>query len=130
MHQRIQVGFLGAWIHIESKIAPNWSFRTEIRYESPLISGLNSISHNTENGNFTSDTAVYPIFIPMLSIEPRWYYNSPKRQENSRNTFIIVVIMPRYQFVFTLNLAPYLLKKQKELMVVFLSLLVGAYVET
>jgi len=67
----VQVGFLGVWLHNESKIAPNWAFRTEIGYESPLSSGIT-------NGND---------YLPVISFEPRWYYNSPKRQGNSKNWF-------------------------------------------
>jgi len=67
----VQIGFLGVWLHNESKIASRWAFRTEIGMEVPLTSGL---------GN-------YETLIPVISIEPRWYYNSSKRQGNSRNTF-------------------------------------------
>ena len=70
----IQVGFLGIWLHNESKLAHNWSFRFEIGYESSLIT---DIPGNSE----------FPVFLPVVSLEPRWYYNSPKRQGNSNNTF-------------------------------------------
>lgn len=66
-----QAGFMGIWLNNESKMAPNWAFRTEIGIEVPLTSGLE----------------VFETLIPVLSIEPRWYYNSPKRQGNSKNTF-------------------------------------------
>ena len=70
----LQIGPIGIWLHNESKIAPNWAFRSEIGYEAPLNSGL-------------VGAIDYPVFVPVISIEPRWYYNSPKRQGNSQNYF-------------------------------------------
>ncbi len=70
----IQIGFLGVWLHNESKIAPNWTFRSEIGYEAPSVDHVNGYRD-------------FPVFLPVVSLEPRWYYNSPKRQGNSMNTF-------------------------------------------
>lgn len=66
----VQLGFLGVWLHNESKINTHWAFRTEIGYEASIM----------EDNEF-------PLFLPVVSIEPRWYYNSRKRQGNSNNTF-------------------------------------------
>ncbi len=67
----VQTGLLGIWWHNESRLAKNWAFRTEIGYEAPYF--VNEYQ--------------YLLFLPVASIEPRWYYNSRKRQGNSNNTF-------------------------------------------
>jgi len=67
----VQTGFSGVWLHNESKLSKNWAFRSEVGYEIPMTSGLGA----------------FETLVPVLSIEPRWYYNSPKRQGNSKNTF-------------------------------------------
>jgi len=69
----LQVGFLGIWLHNESKIAPNWAFHSEIGFEAPVATGL--------TGN------IFPVFTPTVTLEGKWYYKSPKRQGNSRNYF-------------------------------------------
>ncbi|WP_273567834.1 hypothetical protein [Maribacter halichondriae] len=71
----VQTGFLGIWLNNESRIAPNWAFRSEIGLEATLLTGL------------TDGEVEYPVFVPIVSFEPRWYYNSPKRQGNTKNTF-------------------------------------------
>ncbi|MFS4416343.1 hypothetical protein [Maribacter sp. 2307ULW6-5] len=70
----VQVGFFGAWLHNESKMAPNWALRSEVGFEAPVASGL-------------IGAIDYPVFVPTLSLTPKWYYNSRKRQGNSLNYF-------------------------------------------
>jgi len=70
----VQTGFFGVWLHNESKIVPNWALRFEVGYEAALNSGL-------------TGSIGYPVFVPIIALEPRWYYNSPKRQGNSKNWF-------------------------------------------
>lgn len=78
----IQTGFLGVWWHNETKIAQRWALRTEIGYEAPLFS-----TTEAEFKKLDFYKNQYPLFLPMISLEPRWYYNSRKRQGNSKNTF-------------------------------------------
>lgn len=67
----IQTGLLGIWAHHELKLTNTIALRTE--------AGLNV-------GIFGGD--FYPksgfIMIPMLSVEPRWYYNLDKRLSKSK----------------------------------------------
>jgi hypothetical protein len=74
----VQVGFLGVWLHNESKITPNWAFRSEIGFETPLIA---------QETQFNDGQTAFNLFFPVLTFSPRWYYNSPKRQGNSKNWF-------------------------------------------
>jgi len=67
----VQIGLLGVWWNNESKLSLNWSLRTEVGYESPYFANQNQ----------------YFVFLPAVSLEPRWYYNSKKRISNSNNTF-------------------------------------------
>lgn len=78
----LQTGLLGIWWNNESKLAPNWALRTEIGYAAPVYTRVHYGEIDTNNFS-----AVYPIFQPVLSFEPRWYYNSRKRIGNSNNTF-------------------------------------------
>lgn len=78
----VQTGFLGIWWNNESKLAHRWALRTEIGYSAPI----------NEGGQYTDEfqnkySNFYPTFRPVVSLEPRWYYNSKKRQGNSNNTF-------------------------------------------
>lgn len=65
---------MGVWWHNETKMSKNWAFRSEIGYESPIIGDVDGYND-------------FPLFLPALSFEPRWYYNSRKRQGNSKNNF-------------------------------------------
>lgn len=78
----IQTGLLGIWWHNESRIAPNWALPTEIGYAAPVYARVQYREEATGNHNY-----FYPVFQPVLSLEPRFYYNSGKRQGNSNNTF-------------------------------------------
>lgn len=78
----IQIGYLGIWVNNESKLAKNWALRSEIGYEAPFLA---TIAFDTKDLDFYPDQ--YPLFLPVFTLEPRWYYNSAKRQGNSKNTF-------------------------------------------
>lgn len=67
----IQTGFLGIWVHNESKLSNEFALRTEI--------GL-------DTGLFGSDLYDVNGFIlaPTITLEPRWYYNLNKRQGKSK----------------------------------------------
>ena len=68
----IQVGLLGAWIHKEIKLANEIALRGEV--------GLNG---GIWGGSFYPKTGY--LFTPVLTIEPRWYYNLEKRQSKTKN---------------------------------------------
>ncbi|WP_298478750.1 hypothetical protein [uncultured Maribacter sp.] len=78
----IQAGLLGVWWHNESKLAHRWAFRTEIGYAAPVYE--RNLYREEVSGN---ENYLFPVFQPVFCIEPRWYYNSRKRQGNSNNTF-------------------------------------------
>lgn len=78
----IQIGYLGLWWNNESRIAKNWALRSEIGYEAPLFS---TVEYEFNSLDFYKNQS--PLFLPIISLEPRWYYNSSKRQGNSKNTF-------------------------------------------
>lgn len=78
----VQTGVLGIWWHNESRLANHWAFRTEIGYAAPAYGRVQyRVEATSKYGYF------YPVFQPVLSLEPRLYYNSGKRQGNSNNTF-------------------------------------------
>lgn len=64
----IQTGILGIWIHNEVKLSNSIALRSEIG----LDAGIFGSSYSNEN-------YVDYIFAPVLTLEPRWYYNFEKR---------------------------------------------------
>ncbi|MGS0524270.1 hypothetical protein ACU8V7_02800 [Zobellia nedashkovskayae] len=78
----IQTGLLGIWWHNESKLAHRWALRTEVGYAAPTYERNLYRAEATRSHNY-----FYPVFQPVLTFEPRWYYNSRKRIGNSNNTF-------------------------------------------
>src|SRR5690606_34308494 len=70
----VQVGFLGAWVHHEARLADQFALRTEIGLDA---SGFIS--------NPFTEAARYA-FVPEFTIEPRYYYNISKRAEKQKNT--------------------------------------------
>lgn len=69
----IQTGFLGVWVHNESKLSDLISLRSEIG----LDTGIFGSDSNNINGF---------LLAPAITIEPRWYYNLNKRENKSRRT--------------------------------------------
>lgn len=67
----IQTGFLGVWIHNESKLSELISLRTEI--------GLDTGVTIRDGNNITGF-----LLTPVLTLEPRWYYNLKKRVSKSK----------------------------------------------
>ncbi len=78
----IQFGYLGVWWNNELRVSKNWALHSEIGYEAPLFSTIEFESKRLE---FFKNQ--FPLFLPVVTLEPRWYYNSSKRQGNSKNTF-------------------------------------------
>ncbi|WP_417363673.1 hypothetical protein [Galbibacter sp.] len=69
----IQTGFLGVWVHNESRLAPNLALRSEVGFNAGLIGGA-----------FVEDGL---IFAPIITLEPRYYYNIDQRSSKGKSTF-------------------------------------------
>jgi len=67
----IQTGFLGIWVHNESKLTNSIALRTEIGFDSGIW-----------GGSFYDGTGF--LMTPVITAEPRWYYNLNKRESKSR----------------------------------------------
>lgn len=67
----IQTGFIGLWIHNESKLSDQITLRSELGFDSGFW-----------GGSFY-DKAGF-IMTPQITLEPRWYYNLNKRTEQSK----------------------------------------------
>jgi len=68
----IQTGFLGVWIQNESKLSNNIALRSEIGFDSGIGAG-----------DFYDGVGF--ILTPVLTLEPRLYYNLNKRVSKGRN---------------------------------------------
>ncbi len=68
----IQTGFPGIWGHNESKIGDQFALRTEVGLDAGMW-----------GGNFYRNTGF--LLIPVISIEPRFYYNNNKRADQQKN---------------------------------------------
>lgn len=66
----IQTGFLGIWVHNESRLSNKIALRSEIGTDV-------GVTLNTNETKFG--------LIPSLRIEPRWYYNLDKRVTKGKN---------------------------------------------
>ena len=66
----VQTGFLGVWIHNESKLSSFIALRSEIGLDTGVT---------IRNGNTTGF-----LLTPVLTLEPRWYYNLNKRVSKSK----------------------------------------------
>lgn len=67
----IQTGFLGIWAHNESKLTNSITLRTEIGFDSGIW-----------GGSFYDETGF--LMTPVITLEPRLYYNLNKRVKKSR----------------------------------------------
>ncbi|WP_422107934.1 hypothetical protein [Winogradskyella sp.] len=67
----IQTGFLGIWIHNESKLSDAIALRSELGLDAAIFSD-----------NFVGNSSF--IMVPALTLEPRWYYNLNKRAAKKR----------------------------------------------
>ena len=67
----VQTGFLGIWGHNELRLTNQLSLRSEIGMDMGIF-----INGNSDN-NF--------VLIPVLRIEPRWYYNLKKRSNKNKS---------------------------------------------
>lgn len=69
----IQTGFLGLWIHNESRLSNSIALRSEFGLDTGIL-----------GGDIYGDTSVF--FGPVITLEPRWYYNLEKRKSKSKRT--------------------------------------------
>lgn len=67
----IQTGFLGIWVHNESKLSNSIALRTELGFNSGIW-----------GGDFYDETGF--LMTPVITAEPRWYYNLNKRESKTR----------------------------------------------
>ncbi len=67
----IQTGFLGIWVHNESKLSTHFALRSELG----LDTGIYGSDVNDVDGL---------ILVPTITVEPRWYYNLNKREKKSK----------------------------------------------
>ena len=68
----IQTGLLGIWVHNEMKLTNQIALRTEFGVNSSIF-----------GGNFYPKTGF--LMTPVISVEPRWYYNLEKRLSKSKS---------------------------------------------
>lgn len=68
----IQTGILGIWAHREVKLSNEIALRAELGLDAGIW-----------GGSFYPKTGY--LMTPVLTIEPRWYYNLEKRQSKSKN---------------------------------------------
>lgn len=67
----VQTGFLGLWVHNETKLSNQIALRTEIGFTSEIW-----------GGEYYRRTGF--IMTPVITVEPRWYYNLNKRESKSK----------------------------------------------
>lgn len=68
----IQVGAFGGWAHNETKLSNSIALRTEFGFDS-----------QTWGGNLYKGTGF--LLAPVITLEPRYYYNLKKRVKKSRH---------------------------------------------
>lgn len=66
-----QVGFLGIWAHNEARLFNQIALRTELGFDSGIW-----------GGSFYDKTGY--VFTPVITAEPRWYYNLNNRKAKSK----------------------------------------------
>jgi len=67
----IQTGYFGVWVHNEHRLSNSIALRSEIGLDSGIF-----------DSNYSNKTGF--IFIPVITVEPRWYYNLGKRLRESK----------------------------------------------
>lgn len=67
----IQTGILGIWVHNESKLSNQIALRSEIGLDTRIW-----------GGSFYDRTGF--LLTPVITLEPRWYYNLNKRVKKDR----------------------------------------------
>ncbi|MDO6470118.1 hypothetical protein [Maribacter sp. 1_MG-2023] len=70
----IQTGVLGFWANNELRLANHWTLHSEIGLDGSIT------TKEISGGEF-------PVFLPVISVEPRYFYNLPKRQSNNKDIY-------------------------------------------
>ncbi len=70
----IQTGLIGVWVNNESRLSKQFTLRNEIGLE------LGAVMLGTNTNNKTVS-----VIAPVISTEPRWYYNLGKRFAKGKN---------------------------------------------
>ena len=68
----IQTGWLGVWVHNETRLSNQVALRSELGFNSMLF-----------GGSLYDKTGI--LMVPAITLEPRWYYNLEKRKSKSKN---------------------------------------------
>jgi len=68
----IQTGLLGIWFHNESKLSDQIALRSELGLDSGIFGG-------------SYYDGVGFLLTPVITLEPRWYYNLDKRVSKTKN---------------------------------------------
>ncbi len=68
----IQTGILGIWVHNEMRLTNQIALRTELGFDTVVF-----------KGNFYPKAGY--LITPVITLEPRWYYNLRKRKKVSKN---------------------------------------------
>ena len=68
----IQTGLLGVWAHNELRLSDEFALRTEVGFNAGIW-----------GGSFYPKTGF--AMLPVITVEPRWYYNLEKRVRKSRD---------------------------------------------
>ncbi len=69
-----QTGFFGFWLNNESKLSDKFTLKTEI--------GLDVF---TQKSNDNEGSVDFDALVPVITFEPRWYYNLEKRGAAGKN---------------------------------------------
>jgi len=69
----IQTGIFGIWFHNETRLSEEIALRSEVGLDSGIFGG-------------SYYDGVGFLMIPVIALEPRWYYNLNRRYSKSRNT--------------------------------------------
>lgn len=67
----IQTGLLGIWVHNEARLSSQIALRSEVGFDSGIW-----------GGDFYEKTGF--LLTPVITLEPRWYYNLNKRESKSK----------------------------------------------
>ncbi|WMI69056.1 hypothetical protein [Mangrovimonas sp. YM274] len=68
----IQIGLFGVWAHNEAKLTNSLVFRSELGFDSGIW-----------GGTYYEKTGF--LMTPVITIEPKWYYNLNSRSNKSKN---------------------------------------------
>jgi len=69
----VQIGTFGIWAHNESRLSNTITLRTELGFDAGF-----SIYDDSSDNTY--------IMAPVLTLEPRWYYNIKKRNNKGKKT--------------------------------------------